>query len=183
MSKPTTSVNVAISTPSFVAACAKPQTNGHGKTTPSSGLELGDELLGLARREHARRQPALTLQLAALLERLLSLLGASEEEIAALAEPDVDLELAREVLAHPDALLHQADVRLARPLRSDPAAVAPARTAAEVAFVDDDDVGHAEACEVIGDRQAHDACADDDDLGTVLHVTSGTVAKRRSASA
>ena len=38
VSMPTTSVNVAISTPSFVAACAKPQTNGHGKTTPSSGL-------------------------------------------------------------------------------------------------------------------------------------------------
>ncbi len=55
---------------------------------------------------------------------------------------------------------------LARPLRPDPSAVAPARAAAQVALVDDDDARLAlpEPREVVGDRQPHDARADDDDL-------------------
>src|SRR5690606_7649877 len=58
------------------------------------------------------------------------------------------------------------DVLLAGELRAHAAAVAPARAAAQVAAVDDEDVGRAEmAGEVVGDRQAHDAGADDDDVG------------------
>jgi hypothetical protein len=38
VSKPVTSLNGRTRTPSFIAAWAKPHTNGHGKTTPSSGL-------------------------------------------------------------------------------------------------------------------------------------------------
>src|SRR5262249_361167 len=147
-------------------------------------------LLRLAWREHLRLEPALALQLAALLERAAALLGASEEQVAALTKPDVDLELAREVLTHPDALLHQPDVRFARPLRADACAVAPACAAAEVALVDYRNVGHAEPGEVIGDRQAHDARADHDNLSAVLHHAfapwfpmGGADAKRRSASA
>ena len=51
-----------------------------------------------------------------------------------------------------------------------PAAVPAARAAAQVALVDHDDVGHAEARQVIRDRQPHDAGTDDDDLRAIpLH--------------
>jgi hypothetical protein len=144
------------------------------------GRQLGDDLLRLARRQHPRREPALALELAARLERTPPLLAAREEEVPALAEPDVDLELARELLAETDALLHQPDVRFARPLRADPAAVAPARAAAEVTLVEHRHVRDAQAREVVGDRQAHDARADDDDLGVISHDAAWN---RRSASA
>ena len=89
-------------------------------------------------REHARRRGRTRSAASTLcLERARPLFGAREEEVAALAEPDVDLHLAREVAAHADALLHEPDVRLARPLRAHAAAVAPARAAAEVAAIDD----------------------------------------------
>ena len=191
-SKPTTSVNVAISTPSLRRRLREAPHEGPreddavvgvvARRDDAVGRELGDDLLRLARREHARREPALVLQLAALLERAPPLLAAREEQVAALAEPDVDLELAREVPAHADALLHQPHVRLARPLRAHAAAVAPARAAAQVALVDDGDVAHAEPREVVGDRQAHDARADHDDLGVISHaIVSPPV--RRSCSA
>jgi len=94
---------------------------------------------------------------------------AHDEEVAALAEPHVDLHLTREVATDADALLHEAHVRLGRPLCAHAAAVAPARAAAEIAAVDDGDLRHTKAREVVGDRKAHDPRADDDDVRFAPH--------------
>src|SRR5260370_42552332 len=106
----------------------------------ASRVELGHVVLGLAGREHAGHEAALVLHAHALLERAPLLFGAREKKIAPLPKPDVDLHLAREVAADADAFLHQAHVRLARPLRATPAAVAPAATAPHARSHDDDDV-------------------------------------------
>ncbi len=143
----------------------------------AADVELGHDALRLGRREHARGQAAVVLQLHARLELGADGRRAGDEEVAALAEPDVDLHAAREVAAHADAVLHQAHVGLARPLRANPAAVATAGAAAEVAAVDDRDVAHAQLGQVVRDRQAHDAGPDDDDGGVVAH---GGVLPRRA---
>jgi hypothetical protein len=113
----------------------------------------------------------------ALLERRGWHRVAREEEVAALAEPHVDLHLRRELAAHADALLHEAHVVLARPLRAHAAAVSPARAAAQVAAVDDGDVRHASRGEVVRDREAHDAGPHDDDVGVVAHEAGGIIAR------
>src|SRR5262249_2984948 len=91
--------------------------------------------------------------------------AAAEKEVAALAEPDVDLELLREVLAERDRLLHEPDVELGRPLLSHAAAVSPRRAGGEIAPLEDDDVGEAEPRQVVGDGQPDDPWADDDEVG------------------
>ena len=53
----------------------------------------------------------------------------------------------------------------ARPLHADAAAVAPRGAGVQVAALEHDHVGDAAPRELVGEREAHDAAADDDDLG------------------
>ena len=89
-----------------------------------------------------------------------------EEQVAALAEPDVDADLLREAAAQLDRLLHEPDVLLGRPLHAHAAAVAPRGALREVAALEHDDVVDAALGELIGDAEAHDAAADDGDRRT-----------------
>jgi hypothetical protein len=130
-------------------------------------IQLGDDLARLGAVDHPRRDPVLLLQRHRLRQLLGALLAAGEEEVPALAEPDVDPHLGGEVLAEPDRVLHQTHVGLARPLRPHPAAVAPGGAAAEVALLDHDDPLHAELGQVPRRGQPHDPTTDDDDVGLV----------------
>jgi hypothetical protein len=94
-------------------------------------------------------------------QALLAGLGAREEQVAALAKPQVDAEVLREAAALVDALHHQAHVAGVAPLHAHAAAVAARRAAHEVAALDHRDRQLGGAREVVGEREAHDAGADD----------------------
>jgi hypothetical protein len=126
-------------------------------------VELGNELLHFGGIDHARGQTVLALELHRRSERLGDAVAAGHEEIAALAKPDVDAHPRRKLGATLDRLAHQANVRVGRPLRAYAAAVSPRRAAAQIRAIDDDDPIDAEAGKVVGDGEAHDAGADDDD--------------------
>ena len=100
--------------------------------------------------------------------------GAPKEmTIWAMIETPSAIFNAREIAAQADALLHQANVRLARPLRADATTVAATRAAAQVPRVDDGDVADAvRPGEVPRDRQAHDARSDDDDVCLIAHASA-----------
>src|SRR5262249_15417345 len=89
--------------------------------------------------------------------------------IAALAEPDVDAEVDGKPSAQLDALLHQSDVDLGRPLLAHAAAIASGGALGEIATLEYNYILHAAAREVIRDGEAHDAAADDGDLGALGH--------------
>ena len=76
--------------------------------------------------------------LRSMVDALALVLG--EEQVAALAEPDVDADLLREARAQLDRLLHEPHVLLGRPLHAHAAAVAPRGALREVAALEDDDV-------------------------------------------
>ena len=119
----------------------------------------------LPRIEHAGRHAAAVLQRDVLLEPRDLLGVAREEQVAALAEPHVDAEIDGEAPAQLDRLLHQPDVELGGPLLAHAAAVAARGALGEVAALDDDHVLEAALGEVVRDRQADHAAADDHDLG------------------
>ncbi len=123
-----------------------------------------------------------TLELRRRGEVLCARLVAREKQIAATAEPHVHAHLGGEVGAELEGLLHQADVRVARPLRAQSAAVASRRARTEIAALDDDDASEAELREVERRRQAHDPRADDHHvgrLGQVLGILRETLLCRR----
>jgi hypothetical protein len=107
---------------------------------------------GALRIEHPGRDAAAILERDVLLEPRDLLRVAREEQVAALAEPDVDADVDGEALTQLDRLLHQPDVDLGRPLLADAAAVTPRRAFGEVAALDDDDVLEPHRREVVGDR-------------------------------
>src|SRR2546426_4502389 len=84
-----------------------------------------------------------------------------EEQVAALAQPDVDAELLREAAHEVDRLLGQLDQRRRGPLRAHPAAVAARGPLAEVAALEHQDATGSETGQVPGQREPHDPAADD----------------------
>src|SRR5437763_2279849 len=128
------------------------------------GIELGNDLGGLAGRDHAGGETVPLLEFGAVLDAAQRLIVVRQEQVAAAAEPDVDPELLREAGHEGDGFLGQLDQRGRRPLRAHAAAVAARRALAEVAALEDQDAPRPQASEVPGQRQAHDAAPDDDDV-------------------
>ena len=107
----------------------------------------------------------------------------AEEQIAALAEPDVDADLLREARAQLDRLLHEAHVLLGRPLHAHAAAVAPRGALRQVAALEHDDVGDAALGQLVGDAEPHDAAADDGDVALRLRRRLASAGCRRRSRA
>src|SRR5437660_1073307 len=126
--------------------------------------ELRDDLSRLSGRDHPRAQPVPALQLGAALEHARSLLFLREEEVAALAEPDVDAELLGEPPHEGDRLLRQLDQGRRPPRGTHAAAVATGGALAEVAALEDEDLLRAAGGQVPGEGEPHDPAADDRDV-------------------
>ena len=127
-------------------------------------LELGHDAADALGIEHPGGHAAAVLQGDVALHAGLLGGGAGEEQVAALAQPDVDAHLAGKVAADVDRLLHQADVELGGPLHAHAAAVASRGAARQVALLQHRDVAAAAPGQLVGDTQANDAAADDDGL-------------------
>src|SRR5205823_2528520 len=130
-------------------------------------VELRHDFARLARRDHPRRQAVLLLQLRAVLDAPQRLVVVGEEKIAALAQPDIDAQLLREMTHEVDRFLGQLDQRRRGPLRADAAAVASGSALAEIAALEHQDALPALRGEVPCQRQTHDAAADDRHVGAL----------------
>ena len=85
----------------------------------------------------------------------------------------VDAHLVLERLEPRQRPLRQPDVHLGRELQPDAAGVLARRSGAEPVALEDDDLAGAAKAQVICDRGADDAPADDDDVGAG-HCSCGT---------
>src|SRR5207248_5374861 len=112
------------------------------------GLETRRELAGLARSDDPGRQAVLALQLDDLLDAPQGGLVVREEEISALAQPDIDAQLLREAAHEIDRPFRQLDEGRRGPLRAHPAAVAARGALAEIAALEHHDAPRAAAGEV-----------------------------------
>lgn len=130
--------------------------------TEGAGVELGDDFLGFFGGQDAGGDAELVLQGDVALHVGEFGFGAGQKQVAALAKPDVDAELAGEIAANVDGFLHEADVELGGPLHADAAAVSARCAAGQVRLLQDVDIAAAPASEFIGQAKAHDAAADDD---------------------
>src|SRR5206468_12564103 len=104
-----------------------------------------------------------------------------KEQVAVLMEVDRMADLVLEPLEERDRFDREADVRLVRELVADAARVAPGGSRAQQRLaLEDDDVGHAAAREMVGDAGAHAPAADDDDFSRALHANNRPRGGKRS---
>src|SRR6266480_7267124 len=94
----------------------------------------------------------------------LLLLG-EEIEVADLPVARIDAELVREPPEDVDALQGKADLGLGRELNADAACRLAGRARADAFALEEDDVAEPAAGQVVGDRAAHHAAADDHRAG------------------
>src|SRR5438876_794761 len=146
---------------------------------PHGGHEVvdaqrGHELLRVVGGDHAHVDAEPVLQRDPRLEAAQVRGIADEEQVADLLVADVDAELVLEALEDLDGLEREPDLRLGRELRADAAGGLRGGAAADRLALEHDDVAHAAAREVVGDRAAHHAAADDHDAGGAGegHVTA-----------
>src|SRR5205823_2343728 len=99
--------------------------------------------------------------------------GGDEEEVADLTELRIDPQLVLERLQPREGELREADVHLGRELEADPTRVLSRGAGAEPIPLEHDDASGAATAQVIRDRGADDAAADDDDVGA-RHCSGGT---------
>src|SRR5262249_19842936 len=98
--------------------------------------------------------------------------GMGEGEVALLREHDVEVEFAGEAFVELDGLVVERDALGGAVVGADDGGVASAGAAAEVALVEDGDAGDAAFGEVVGDGEAVDAGADDDDVVGGLEIVT-----------
>ena|SRR5437867_1752345 len=85
----------------------------------------------------------------------------------------IDAHLVLERLEAQERALRQADVHLGRELEPDPSGVLARRSRPKPVALEDDDLAGAAKAQVVRDRGANDAPADDDDVGA-RHCSGGT---------
>ena len=90
--------------------------------------------------------------------------GVREREVAALREEQVEVQLLRQALVELDARVVEARALGRLVVRAQDRRVAPGRARADVALLEDRDVGDPALAQVVGGGQAVRAAADDDDV-------------------
>ena len=122
----------------------------------------GDELLRVGRGDDAHVGAELPLERDPRLEPAKLLLLGEEIEVADLRVARIDAELVREPPEDVDALQGEADLGLGRELNADAARRLAGRARADGLALEEDDVAEPAAGQVVGDRAADHAAADDD---------------------
>ncbi len=129
------------------------------------GHHQREPLLGLGRREKLERQPERLRPRDLSQHLLLSLRGACEPDPAALHPTAVERPVER------DRVHHQPRQRDATAQLADEPGGVERRAAGELVPVEQDDIAFAERGQVVRDRRASDAAADDHDPGPVGQLT------------
>src|SRR2546428_455740 len=124
--------------------------------------EGGDELLRVCGRDDADVRAQRSLERDPLLEPAEVPLLGEEIEVADRRVARVDAELFLEALEDLDALEREADLGLGRELNADATRRLAGRPRADGLALEDDDVAESTAGQVVGDRAADHAAADDD---------------------
>src|SRR2546430_6559868 len=132
---------------------------------PDVDPQGGDELLRVGRGDDAHVGAELPLERDPRLEPAKLLLLGEEIEVADLPVARIDAELVREPPEDVDALQGEADLGLGRELNADAACRLAGRARADGFALEEDDVAEPAAGQVVGDRAAHHAAADDHRAG------------------
>ena len=131
----------------------------------SLGADQGRERLGLRDVDEPAGDAQLVLQGDVLLERLDVLGLLQEEQVADLVQVDLLAERGLERLERAQAARPELDVDRVGELGAHPAGGLAGGTGAELALLDQDDVGDPGAGQVVGGAESHDTAADDHDGG------------------
>jgi hypothetical protein len=147
---------------------------GERRRDVAVGVDDRAQLVGLRGREHAARDVQRVLQGDRRLEQLRLLVRAEEEEVADAVEPEGAAGGGVQAVVRLQAAGGERDVQGVRELTAKAADRLAGRAAAQLGRVEQDDVGQTVLGEVVGDADADDAAADDDDLralGQGLHAS------------
>ena len=132
-------------------------------------VDLRAELLHLVAVDHAAVDPEQLVHLGALVLHDERAVGVREREVAVLREHHVEVEVGGELLVELDALLVERGALRRAVVRADDRRVAAGGARADVALLEDRDVGDAVVDrEVVRGREAVRAAADDDDVVVLL---------------
>ncbi len=132
-------------------------------------VDLRAELLHLVAVDHAAVDAEQLVDLGALVLHHERAVGVRQREVAVLREHHVEVEVGRELLVELDALLVERGTLRGAVVRADDRRVAAGGARADVALLEDRDVGDAVVDrEVVRRREAVRAAADDDDVVVLL---------------
>ena len=149
-------------------------------------VDLRAELLHLLPVDHAAVDPEQLVHLGALVLHDERAVGVREREVPVLREHHVEVEVGGELLVELDALRVERGALGRAVVRADDRRVPPGRARADVALLEDRDVGDAVVDrEVVRGREAVRAAADDDDVVVLLQrrrAASGSPCGRRCPS-